>query len=450
MRIASYDYKNAFCQSIGIAFNRSATQIATIVITSILGLSSTKILAEYSLALSFAAILFVIVTTIQLGVQAEFGRRFFSKDYQSLNNLFISAIFIVIVIAFLLAITVTLIPNPFSNSSSEELALNAYQTLKILTLCLPLVGILTTITYFLESSGRIKEVSQLRFMQIWLQVSLVFFVILAKKIDIINCELSSSLIAYTYVISDLIMLAIGIILFKSEMRKVPNYSLKVSNKLLPKLKEMMSIFKLGFPVMFGMIGQRGLFYLYANFAASFGIIQASVFTIANSLIFFLQVPILGVAHLMTIRISRALGERNSNQVIKETAGCTMLFLIELAIIATVFYIFKPYLLSLFTLDKDVVDLFSSLSRVIFLFFFMNAALTFSMSALRGFSDTLIPQLILVSLLAVGVLPCYFIFSEKISFSLMFVLFSASGFTAAYFLIYRMSRLKRTESINMPQ
>ena len=142
----------------GIAINRSATQIASIAITAILGLVSTNLLAEFSLALSFSAILFVLVTTIQMGIQAEFGRRFAEGDFKTLWALFYSVIIIVLIISCSLAgITHLSLPNPFSSTASLVLSENAHETLKMLSLSLPLVGLLTTITFFLESVGKIAS-----------------------------------------------------------------------------------------------------------------------------------------------------------------------------------------------------------------------------------------------------------------------------------------------------
>ena len=104
---------NFFIQSFGIAINRSATQITSIVVTAILGFISTEILAEFSLALSFTSIFFVMITTIQMGVQAEFGRLYSKRKIKALLESFYSVTIIVLILSCFLIILAWFIPNPF-------------------------------------------------------------------------------------------------------------------------------------------------------------------------------------------------------------------------------------------------------------------------------------------------------------------------------------------------
>ncbi len=435
---------STFSQSIGIAINRSATQVASILITAILGFYSIRVLAEFSLALTFAAILFAIVTTIQMGVQAEFGKRFIEKNVQSLYSLFKTTLLIVCSIACILAISIWIMPNPFSSASSVELAINAVEALKILALSLPLVGALTTITFFLESIGQTKQVVILRTGQVLLQVGFVLTFILVKQIGLYSIVLSAKYLAVMYVLSDLLMLGVGSMLlyvnYKKQfhdLSKPPLSKLNLNNSFL-------FVAKLGFPAMFGMIGQRVIFYGYANLIASLGILQMSAFSIMNSLVFFVQIPLLGVAHLMTIKIGKALGEKKPLILKNTSSEFIKLFIIELSVIAASLYLLLPFLLKLMTDDIAVLQLLESSKPLILLYFIMNAALTFSVSALRGYSDTLMPQLIILFILSIGTLIGYITVSDQIGFGGIIITFSFSGLIAAYCLFKRMCYMQRSE------
>jgi len=433
--------KSSFIQSWQVAINRSATQIASIVITAMLGLESTEVLAEFSVSLSFAAILFILVTTIQMGIQAEFGRRFAQQNFKSLGSIFSSVTVVVFMLACILVGAIWLLPNPFSNIENIELAENAYASLKILAFSLPLVGLLTTITFFLESIEKIKEVARFRIAQIFIQVGLIFIVIAAKNLNLVSYNLTSKNIAITYALSDMVMLLIGGYLLIANIKKERMSCFVIDKNTLLALNSFFDVVKLGFPVMLGMIGQRFVFYLYLNFAAGLGAVQASAFTIINSCAFFCQIPLIGVAHLMTIKISQARGKRDPIKLEKTFSEYSKLYFIEIIIISTLFVALQPYLLQTFTNDIQVLQTLNGLQWLAVVYFLMNGALTFSMSSLRGYSDTLIPQITLISLLSAGMLICYLLFSDLGN---MLMAFSLSGFVASYFLLARMFKMKRED------
>ncbi len=440
-----FEYKPAFTESMHMAFNRSATQIASIVITSLLGLTSTQILAEFGLSLTLASVLFVAVTTIQLGVQAEFGKRFASKEYERLFNVFLATILVTLVISGIIGCAIWFFPNPFSSKGSIELATNAYQSLKILIFSLPMVGLLTTITFFLESIGDIKKVTVLRIFQVWLQVGLVLTVILSYKFIFPALLITTKVITTAYVISDFVMLIIGLYLVFSQINK--RIGFRINLDYFRNISGFSNVFQIGAPVMIGMLGQRFIFYTYANLTASLGIIEASVFSIMNSIVFFFQIPLLGVAHLLTIRLSQARGSMVGKEIETINTGYLRLFLIELLCISSIIFIFQSLVFQLFTKDILVFQLMKSLQFEMYLYFLMNAMLMYTMSSLRGFSDTLKPQLILISLLGVGVLFLHFFFSDRLEMSYIFLSFSVSGFLAAGFLMIRINHLKKAEIFN---
>ena len=79
-----------------------------------------------------------------------------------------------------------------------------------------------------------------------------------------------------------------------------------------------------------------------------------------------------------------------------------------------------------------------LKKYVILFFMMNVLLTFNMGALRGFSDNLIPQLIILMTLGFGIIP-WFIWSIHINFQQLLIIFECAGFFAAFLLLMRLKK-----------
>ncbi|MCS5709873.1 MATE family efflux transporter [Candidatus Berkiella aquae] len=431
-------------QSFGIAVNRSATQVASIIITAILGLYSIQVLAEFSLALTFAAILFAIVTTVQMGTQAELGKRFAEKNISKMFDLFKSTLIVVNIVACIIAVAIWILPNPFSSAGDVELARQAMKTLKILVLSLPLVATLTTITFLLESTGKTKKVVFLRTAQVFLQVGFIVFFVWFKEKGWLNLEVSASHIAIMYLLSDLCMLMIGIMLLFMHIRREFRTYPQIETKSNISKSMIYEVTRLGSPVMVGMIGQRMLFYCYANYIASLGILQMSSFSILNSVIFFFQIPLMGVAHLMTIKIGNSLGEKRHLGLQKTFLAFIKLFTLELCVIGFVFYCLLPLILPQMTDDIEILQLLNSLQWIIMVYFVMNAALTFCMSGLRGYSDTLTPQLMILAILSLGVIAIYLISPATLGISGILLIFSIAGLIAAFFLFKRMVTMQKNE------
>lgn len=432
-----------FQKSVGIALNRCATQLASISITAILGLMSTNLLAEVSLALSFAAVLFSIVTTIQLGVQSEFGKYYASKDYSNLMYLLVTTTVVITCFALVMTIFINLIPNFFSTAATRDLSNNAFEVLKKLSWSLPLVGALTTITYFLESTGHIKAVVRLRSQQTILQVIVVITSMMIFSFFDLN--ISSQLIANSYVLSDAIILIKGVSLVTKVSK---NYRIRMRNSELLKTFQsdfIIKILTLGLPVMLGMMSQRYIFYLYTKLSATLGVAEATAFSIVNSYMYFFQIPIVGVSHLATILISQSANQNRSLQEGSSYSSCLKLVLIETVIIVILLNILEPLLIPLFTRDSRVINMINSMQWLLSLYFLMNVCLYFSMGTLRGYSDTLKPQIILITALIAGVVSCNLLSPIKMTLTKMLTIFSISGFIGSTFLFYRIKKFRSEET-----
>ena len=425
-----------FKQSLGIAVNRNILQIASIVITALLGLDNELVLAQFSLALSYAAIFFIIVSFIQLGLQPELSKFYAQKNYKGLLRLFYVTLICIFCLSVLLVLKLWISPNPFSQSDIN-LKSQAFNALRILAISLPFVGLLTTITYFLESTGESNKVTKLRIMQFFLQITLVSLTLWIKPEQYSGLDTSTVCwVASAYVLSDIMMFGIGLILLLSQRINLKRYFLIKDNQFI--INEIKKIIKFGLPVMLGVVGQKIIFYICTGYCSTLGVWQTFAFTVMNSIVLLLQIPLMGLSNLLTIKISFLRGERKFFELRELTKRYINLYVAEGFIIALSLFFFYSEIISLFTSDNSVIQNMMTLKPYIILFFVMNLMLTFNMGALRGFSDNFIPQVIILIILSCGVLPWIFL-PLDINLSQLITFFIASGVTASLILMIRLKK-----------
>jgi len=423
-------------ESLGIAINRNILQIASIVITALLGLNSELVLAQFSLALSYAAIFFIIVSFIQLGLQPEFSQLYAQKNYDGLLKLFYVTLISILILSILLILKLWMFPNPFSGSDID-LSLEAFNALRILAVSLPFVGLLTTITYFLESSGESNKVTKLRVVQFFLQISLVSLALWIKPEQYNWINISPVCwIASAYVLSDICMFGVGLILLLSR---------KLDFEIVPAAKnsgfmtdELTKIMKFGLPVMLGIVGQKTIFYLCTSYCSTLGVWQTFAFTVMNSLVLLLQIPLIGLSNLLTIKISFFKGKKEFSELNQLTKKYINLYLLEAIFIVAALYLFYPNIIKIFTVDNATIQNMLQIKPYIILFFIMNLMLSFNMSALRGLSDNFIPQVIILTLLTLGIIP-WITLPLNIDLTQLITLFVISGLCASIILIFRFKR-----------
>lgn len=425
-----------FKQSLGIAVNRNILQIASIVITALLGLNNELVLAQFSLALSYAAIFFIIVSFIQLGLQPELSKFYAQKNYKALLRLFYVTLVCIFSLSALLAFKLWVSPNPFSQSDIN-LKSEAFNALRILAISLPFVGLLTTITYFLESTGQSNNVTKLRIVQFFLQITLVSITLWLKPGQYSGLSISEvSWVAGAYVLSDIMMFGIGLILLFSQKINLKGSFLIKDKQFI--INEIEKIIKFGLPVMLGVVGQKTIFYICTGYCSTLGVWQTFAFTVMNSIVLLLQIPLTGLSNLLTIKISFLRGENKFFELKQLTKKYSNLYVAEGIVISLFLFLFYSEIISFFTTDSLIIKNMITLRPYIILFYVMNLMLTFNMGALRGFSDNFIPQVIILIVLSCGVLPWIFL-PLDINLTQLITFFVVSGVSASLILIMRLKK-----------
>jgi Na+-driven multidrug efflux pump len=392
------------------------------------------VLSELSLVLSFVSIFFVFITFLQLGIQSEFSKYNSSRNYVGLLKLLQVNVLFVTVISIVVIAGIWIMPNPFI-TSDNKIAQDSYKALKILAFSLPLVGILSCITYFLEGIGNIARVTTLRVYQFFVQVTLVSLALFFRQKMVSNSLSTVLCVSGAYVLSDLIMLTSGAFLLLGEINKITSLALlkTINNSYY---SELLNIFRLGLPVMFGAVGQKVIFYFCISYCATLGIWQTFAFTVINSITYFFQIPLIGVAGLLTINLGHARGADNGPELSKIVSKFKKIFFFELILIALFLYVFFKKVIIFFSNDYEIINHLLELKALLIAYFVMNALLIYTMSALRGLSDNLVPQLIILSLLSLGLSPCFNVFHMQFDLNQMIMLFTFSGFLASSILYIR--------------
>ena len=132
-----------------------------------------------------------------------------------------------------------------------------------------------------------------------------------------NYDLTAALIAAAYVLSDLVMLLLGgWMLFASQaFKNKSRLHFKMTENVSLKLNVFINIFKIGLPVMLGMIGQRFIFYLLCEFFGKFrNYSSLSIFHHEFLHIFFANTDF-RCCPSNDVKISQARGERNSEKLV---------------------------------------------------------------------------------------------------------------------------------------
>jgi len=152
----------------------------------------------------------------------------------------------------------------------------------------------------------------------------------------------------------------------------------------------------------------------------------------------LQIPLIGLSNLLTIKISFFKGKKEFSELNQLTKKYINLYLLEAIFIVAALYLFYPNIIKIFTVDNATIQNMLQIKPYIILFFIMNLMLSFNMSALRGLSDNFIPQVIILTLLTLGIIP-WITLPLNIDLTQLITLFVISGLCASIILIFRFKR-----------
>jgi len=421
-----------FLESLRIAFNRTATQISSIFVVACLGHYSTTLLAAFSLALAAVAVLFIAITTVQYGIQAELSKQFARGDVSSLYGVFYSTVWFVLSASLLAILVAYALPDPFGAVPQVDVRIDAGRAYRLLLLSLPLVAAYTAIQFLLESVQRASLAFRLKLIHVALQIVIVLWVLYGRRIPATSAD-----VAIGYVVAD----AIGLFVSSTAVARVVGQrpfwiAARASLKPWRQLRHYARAIQLGLPVSAGAVAQKYLFYCMGVHCATLGASAASAFSVLTAVVFLLQIPVIGISHLATIRIAQAIGAQSKLCLAATWVEVRNNFVVTALLVVVIGWVTLPWLLRPFTKDPEVAAYVVGLAYLFPIYLMLNYLFGLLLSLLRGLSDSLFPQAIVNVVLFATVVPVLTLRPDIASFHGVIGIFCAAGCVAVAIIAIR--------------
>lgn len=433
---------NYLKEALKISFNRSSTQLASIVIIAFLGDKSTELLASFSLTLSAAAIFFIATSALQYGILSELSKSFGEKNTKDIFGVFFAGLWFIFAISSASLILAYSLPNPFSGIATQSISQESFTAYKTLLISLPVMAVSTAFQYLLEAHQKISTAFRIKIFTVSIQLAVASCVLFIKE------DVKADDIALSYLATDIIGMIVSVaislsIIDRKSFFKSAITSLNIKEQMPAYTRATMS----GGPVLLGAVSQKYLFYYIGVHLASLGASSTSAFAILNSMIFIIMIPITGVAHLATIKISYAVGSNDVTLLNKTKKSIAGNFLFLSLLMGVVSWLTLPLFTSIFSHDTLVTSKVQNLGLFFMVFYFMNCLLSVFMGMLRGLSDTLYPQLC-TNLALFSVMIPTLLLNPHIELKMVIMVFCSIGISVAIGLMIRWKKKLKTHTDSM--
>ncbi|WP_454722380.1 MULTISPECIES: MATE family efflux transporter [Cupriavidus] len=419
-------------ESLKIAVNRTATQISSILVVACLGLYSTNLLAAFSLALAAVAVFFIAITTVQFGVQAELSKQFARGDVESMYGVFYSTLWFVLSASLVGIVVAYVLPDPFGAVQQSEVRVDAGRAYRRLLLSLPLVATYTAIQFLLESMRRASLTFQIKLVHVALQILIVAWILYGKSSPATAEDLATG-----YVVADALGLVISSMAAMFVVGRRPFWmAARASLRPWLQLPHYVRAIRLGLPVSAGAVAQKYLFYYMGIHCAVLGASAASAFSVLTAIVFLLQIPVIGISHLATIRLAHATGTKSRSLLSSTWVEVRNNFLATALVVGAIGWAALPWLLKPFTKDPEVAAYVVGLTYLFPLYLLLNYLFGLLLGLLRGLSDSLYPQAVVNLVLFATVVPVLMFRPDMASFYGVVGIFCIAGCVAVAIIAKR--------------
>ena len=377
-------------ESFRIAVNRSATQLASIVIVAWLGAYSTHVLAAFTLALAGVAIPFIVITTIQIGAQTELISRYVRGCTRSMYCGFFATLGCVLCASAVTIVAGWIVPPPFGAVQSADVRVGAGEAYRTLLLCLPLVACYSAVQSLMESSQRASLAFRVKSCHVLIQLAIVAWYLYGREEPA-----TAGTVAVAYLLADginSIVSILAVIVLVVDRRKFW-HAARASLRPWRRRTYYRRAISLGLPMSVGAIAQKYLFYRMGLHCAALSPSTASALSILVAVVFLLQIPVTGVAHLATLRLALAAGRYDRIQFAQTLVMVKRAFVGMTVIIGLTGWLTLGWLLRAFTNEAGVASHITGLAYLFPVYFLMSCLLALLLAMLRGLSDSLRPQLV---------------------------------------------------------
>ena len=275
---------------------------------------------------------------------------------------------------------------------------------------------------------------QIKLVQVALQSIIVVWILYGKS----NPATAEDL-ATAYIVSDAIGLAIAATAAMFVVARRPFWiTARASLRPWLQLPHYARAIRLGLPVSAGAVAQKYLFYYMGIHCATLGASAASAFSVLTATVFLLQIPVIGISHLATIRLAHATGTKSRALLSSTWVEVRNNFFATTLVVGTIGWAALPWLLKPFTKDPEVAEYVIGLAYLFPLYLMLNYLFGLLLSLLRGLSDSLYPQAVVNLVLFASVVPVLMFRPGIASFSGVVGTFCIAGCVAVAIIAKRWS------------
>ncbi len=426
--------KELIALSASMTINRTGGQIATIVLIALLGMTSTKELAIFSLAIAMISVLLGMASTMPAGVQ-NFASAYCSVNNENaLNKLLSTGLLLALLVSVGLYVLALFMGELFFLFESDAyLSQRAYQLYMLFTATIAMVSFLSVFTFFLEGVGYARVSANVKILEISIQLALSFCIVT----NAIKTTLSASEgIVLSFIISDVIALIVYVLFI---------YMKKSSGDLRfgltrPSWKLLVELLNFGVPISLGFSMQKLGYALISFIVAAVTPAFLAAYTIALNVLFFAQTPIVGIAHANSVLVSKAVGRSDFTAIGYYYRKAVILSLGMVTVGCVIIGVSANYFLLFFTNDQRVIDHLSSGMPGFVMLMIGSALTTIIISHLRALKDAWYSQLFLLGALYLALIPCLYLIHAVITPNInVFLICMGLVFTASFLLLDRRSR-----------
>ena len=196
------------------------------------------------------------------------------------------------------------------------------------------------------------------------------------------------------------MIAIIAVFFLWQRLRI--YRTFFSNEAL-SIKYIVSLLKIGCPILFQMILESAAFILTSILALSFGKVAAGSMQVAFSIANVAWMITVAIGSAATILVSHIHGSRATSELRPTVAATYHLGLLWATIMAIVFVALRQPIAAIFTENTDVIALTAELMLLIAIYQFSDSVQGLSISMMRGMQDVkIIMPIVLCSYLGLNI------------------------------------------------
>lgn len=346
------------------------------------GYLGTAELAASAFANSVFMIGLIIIIGFSMGLTPLVGHQLSNKNSKNLKKILSNAYAINILFAVILSFVLYMVSYLFNYMGQEaqivSLSTNYYYTLVLSVV--PLTIFLTN-KQFAEGIGDTKNAMYVTIISNLINIVLNYVLIFghfgAPKLGLYGAGIAT-------LISRVFMFVAFILIYRYNNTFKPYFTLikwSYINKVWFK-----KIFSMGAPISMQLLLEVSAFAISAIMAGWLGSIALAAHQIALGLATISFMIVGGIGSATTIRVAHQNGNKDITQMVMASKASIHLVLSFMGLAAISFILMRNFLPTLYTLDKEVIELTSMLLIIVGIFQVFDGLQVVMLSILRGIGD----------------------------------------------------------------